>query len=603
MALPRLLPRHGRVDDTGAVAIVVAISSLLLFGTAALAVDLGNAFNRRRQSQGTADLAALAGAQDLDGTAVGAVKARVTAIDYLTRNLPLGGAMPSLGWDTNGDENDGEIQITQSDTRIRVVVPRRTVEFGIAAAIGHPRTTVTAEATAEIQSPASLMPFYVADGQAGYLCLKDTSNGAGGGAAMRAALLPAATPAFDAGQAPSGTAGSTVTFTGSGLKTITLMYFDGIPGTNVNAAANGKSVSVTVPAGTAGTTVLVKGRESTGGPDFNAGTFTYNAAPPPPAPAITSLTPASGPSTGGTSVVIAGSNLAPNPAVWFGTAGATVTASSATSVTATAPSGSGQVNVTVQVGTQTSNALPFTYTVDSCLGSTGNFGFLDIPRSNVPASNNNSPLEQNIIKGLDHGIQTFPVAQMPAVNTECLSGSTPIAGAILDKGNGVEGANCLLTQTGNKMSASTQAFLDGINNPSLNGRLYNPPAGHARGAIATRTSMDIDSFATYVSGGTVSSFLAGGTVTVDREIVQCPRFSFVPVLNVSGNPQNGYYPIKSFVGVFTEEFVTNGGGSQVSAIKAYVIPTSLLPAVLTNDEVGGTVKFVGSGPRVPVLIG
>ena len=55
------LPRN----DKGAVAVMTAVLAVLLFGMAALVVDLGIARDNRRQAQNTADAAALAAANAL----------------------------------------------------------------------------------------------------------------------------------------------------------------------------------------------------------------------------------------------------------------------------------------------------------------------------------------------------------------------------------------------------------------------------------------------------------------------------------------------------------------------------------------------------------
>jgi hypothetical protein len=88
----------------------------------------------------------------------------------------------------------------------------------------------------------------------------------------------------------------------------------------------------------------------------------------PPAPTVTGLSPASGPTTGGTSVTITGTNLAGASAVAFGSAPATsFTVTSATSITATSPVGAaGTVDVTVTTlgGTSTlASTDHFTYAV------------------------------------------------------------------------------------------------------------------------------------------------------------------------------------------------------------------------------------------------
>jgi sugar lactone lactonase YvrE len=89
-----------------------------------------------------------------------------------------------------------------------------------------------------------------------------------------------------------------------------------------------------------------------------------------PAPVVTSLSPTSGPATGGTSVIITGTNLAGTIAVSFGGTPATVfSVKSSTEVTATAPAEpAGTVAVTVTTGGGVSAAVAaaqFTYVASS----------------------------------------------------------------------------------------------------------------------------------------------------------------------------------------------------------------------------------------------
>jgi hypothetical protein len=81
-------------------------------------------------------------------------------------------------------------------------------------------------------------------------------------------------------------------------------------------------------------------------------------------PAVTSISPNTGPAGGGTSVTVTGINFINVSAVSFGPNVAGVTVNSATQITATAPSGSGTVDVTVttNAGTSpTSSADQYTY--------------------------------------------------------------------------------------------------------------------------------------------------------------------------------------------------------------------------------------------------
>jgi Big-like domain-containing protein/autotransporter-like protein/IPT/TIG domain-containing protein len=76
-------------------------------------------------------------------------------------------------------------------------------------------------------------------------------------------------------------------------------------------------------------------------------------------PAVTSISPNSGPTVGGTSVTITGTNFAGATAVKFGSAAATsFSVNSATSITATSPPGTGIVDVTVTAAGVTSATSP-----------------------------------------------------------------------------------------------------------------------------------------------------------------------------------------------------------------------------------------------------
>jgi hypothetical protein len=75
-----------------------------------------------------------------------------------------------------------------------------------------------------------------------------------------------------------------------------------------------------------------------------------------PAPRIASLSPASGPATGGTTVTITGTDLSETTAVHFGANEATINAKTETSLTLEAPAGTGNVYVTVTTPGGTSPA-------------------------------------------------------------------------------------------------------------------------------------------------------------------------------------------------------------------------------------------------------
>ncbi len=140
------------------------------------------------------------------------------------------------------------------------------------------------------------------------------------------------------------TAGGTpVTITGTGFVSGATVHFGPTAATNV-VVVSATTITATAPAGAAGAvnvTVTTPTGTSATGP---ANQFTYDTPP-----TVTGLSPASGLTTGGTSVTITGTGFVSGATVRFGSNAATnVVVGSATSLTATAPAGAaGAVNVTV----------------------------------------------------------------------------------------------------------------------------------------------------------------------------------------------------------------------------------------------------------------
>src|SRR4051794_4219550 len=104
--------RLARREDVGAVAIITAICSVVLFGVAALTVDIGRLWEVRRQSQSEVDLAALAGALHLrDADQAAACK---VALQYLRTNTPKGqnpADIDSDGQCTATGTGDGQVSV------------------------------------------------------------------------------------------------------------------------------------------------------------------------------------------------------------------------------------------------------------------------------------------------------------------------------------------------------------------------------------------------------------------------------------------------------------------------------------------------------------
>jgi uncharacterized protein YhjY with autotransporter beta-barrel domain len=156
--------------------------------------------------------------------------------------------------------------------------------------------------------------------------------------------------------------GTTVTLSGSGFTGATGVSFGTTPAASFTVV-NASKITAVSPPGSGVVDIIVTGA---GGPSAARASdhFTYTGGAP--APTVTGINPTTGPTTGGTSVTVTGSNFTGATGVKFGTASASFTVNSATSITATAPAGSaGSVNVTVatSAGTSaTSAADQFTYT-------------------------------------------------------------------------------------------------------------------------------------------------------------------------------------------------------------------------------------------------
>jgi hypothetical protein len=150
--------------------------------------------------------------------------------------------------------------------------------------------------------------------------------------------------------------GTTVTISGTNLVFATAVTFGGVAATSFTVDSSSKITAVT-PAGTAGAVDVAV--LTPNGTVTSTGGYTYGNAP-----TITSVSPSSGPTAGGTTVTITGTNFTGAMAVTFGGAAATsYNVNSATQITATSPVGAaGAVNVAVTTagGTATSTGA-YTY--------------------------------------------------------------------------------------------------------------------------------------------------------------------------------------------------------------------------------------------------
>ena len=155
--------------------------------------------------------------------------------------------------------------------------------------------------------------------------------------------------------------GTSVTITGSGLGSLatTTVTFGGVPGSVV--AADSVHVDAVAPAHASGTVDVVVTVNGNSSPVSSADHFTYVAAP-----VVTGVSPDAGPSAGGSTVTITGSNLTGATVTFDGTPAPLVTVVDDGHVTATSPAhAAGIVDVVVSTPSGGSSAVSaadsFTY--------------------------------------------------------------------------------------------------------------------------------------------------------------------------------------------------------------------------------------------------
>ncbi|MFC5373244.1 IPT/TIG domain-containing protein [Brevundimonas faecalis] len=273
--------------------------------------------------------------------------------------------------------------------------------------------------------------------------------------------------------------GTTVTIMGTGFTGATGVTFGGTAATGITVV-NATRITATSPAGTGTVDVRVTtpgGTSATSASDQ----FTYVAAP-----TVTAVSPNSGPSVGGTSVIITGTGFSaasPTGAVKFGATTAAYTINSNTQITATSPAGStGVVDVTVTTlgGTSTTSAADrFNYVAPPTAGNI-TYGTI-IPYNPGSGSATNFSLAANVHGNpTDYAVGSATSAQGGSVSVDSagmVSYTPPV---------GYGGANDSFFYTATNLAGTSSPAVVTltIGNPSLTvswpsgsgvvGQAYNP---------------------------------------------------------------------------------------------------------------------------------
>ena len=611
-------------DEKGAIAVVVALLSIVLFVTAALAVDLGNVWSRKRDVQKQVDVAALSAGYLLPQTAANTTQIANEVAKYLQDNSAVGQSATITGAQLlNGVLTDGEVTFQNDDgsactsdcTRMKVVAPVAEVDFAFAGILGVDTGTVQRDASVRVMGslpPAyDMLPFWLPSGCALGPAQADTDGGTNGGglptpAPTTSTPTPTPTATSTATSSPSGTSTATTSSSPTASPSPSPTFTPGLPvgphtigGASVSAAMGTSrtmsGITVSSPNKIDRATIRFYAPDGSRFVDYAATIKkASNVLNVPSFQASTEVTDTPGEwkvyalvqrnkiteissnnllftVTGGTP-----SSSAPP------SASASSTSSASASPSPTASSSSTPAPTSVPVG---------------CMGQDrGNFGQLDSPRKGLSGSNNKR-LALNVAEGLDHQLVPFQFAPGQTPSKDCGSSNKGyITGAQPDNVS-LDGRNCIQSDTGNDGPSIYDGMIAGVDGKP--GRLSIARPGNSTSPLCVGRSNMVIGSAT-INNDLLSCFLRNGATLadvvssdganesmLDPSVLESPRMVWLPVVYATDRAQKNFQPILEFVPAFiTDETQTAGpsvhnglevNGSSVKVMSVFVFDKDALP--------------------------
>jgi hypothetical protein len=361
--------------------------------------------------------------------------------------------------------------------------------------------------------------------------------------------------------------GTAVTITGTNFAAGATVTFGSAAATNVGVV-NSTTITATTPAGSAGVvTVTVTNPGSQSGSLTNG--YTYVVVP-----TVSSVSPSSGTTLGGTAVTITGTNFAAGAGVTFGGAAATnVVVVNGTTITATTPAGSaGAVTVTVTVNGQSGSlANGFTYIAPPTVSSVSPSSGTTLGGTAVTITGT------NFAAGATASFGGAAATNVVVVNSTTITATTPAGSA-----GAVTVTVTVNGQNGSLTNGYTYVVVPTITSVSPNN---GPPAG---GTAVTITGTNFAAGATVTFGGTAATNVVvvnGTTITATTPAHASGAVTVTVTVNgQSGNLANGF---------------TYNGGVAISFVQvAAATPqssTTTLPVAFTGAETAGDLNVVVVG--------
>lgn len=596
-----LTRRHIR-NDQGATALLTATLSLALFGSAAIAVDLGNAFARKGDTRVQADFATLAGASHLPDQA-----AAVSAVaQYLVENgtrddagLAATDVTTMASRLADGDMANGEVEFLDR-FRIRVTTPAARVNFGFAGifadddAPGPSGMKVASDATAILGTPRgnSVLPMYVANPSPGDpgcdFGLQTLTDPPGGH------VVPAVVPTlrYD-------------TDTNDNQLDGIIAYQGGVQVGSIDVDATDGTITLSAQKLTDALWVGFFRSDDPAAPVIEVHRSTWSS--PEGEGAVTEP-------SGGTISVAVPTEVTEVEGLWY------------VRIKQTGPD--------KWSDKQEAQPLSIGDAPYECLGGNrdGNFGTLAMPRDTNNSSNADGWIARNIAVGLQAplSLDLFPMDPVPWL---CHGG---MAEAVISdsKTNRNPGTNCLGTDTGMTHTNATPGFITGYGSEYEGlldtGSSSEDPDGS--GGCAPDGSTDaLDILDRDVNNDLLTCFLTDNTTTLGDvarkgytggarfhpKIYESPRFAWVPVFKQETEQgSSNYHTIVDFRPAFITEqpmtatkensavgtSTTNGlgvVGNKLETIKIIFLNVNALPDGIASTPIG---PYLGVGPEVLRLV-
>ncbi|MCW2842518.1 MAG: hypothetical protein JWN22_434 [Nocardioides sp.] len=596
---------RGRDDERGAIAVITAVASVLLFAVAALTVDIGNAWAVRGLLQVQADSAAVYAADALPVTTSGssAASSQLTVAKRVayqvvchpvrgqrSANPAMPATCPSSPTDTSLNSyaqsllDSGAVSFPTT-TQVTVVSPTARVDFGLGAVAGADGTTEAKTATARVYSPGTAAPIALS-----LQCALSAAGTVPGFGDLASSTVPLNYVAAGAlGPASSAEPDSATTLAnlqpgaaGNILGALT-------PASTTQGSTAAVSTSLTFPSTVAGSAAALGGTYSL---RFYRGTDHYDTA-------------SVGYTAAGASPVTIPTTVRDTAGTWYVQA----------NVAPSAPAG-GSARWTTAGSHQT-------FTVNPPAGLTsltacGNL--VDSPR----ADTNNTvgaagALRKNIVEGLDHALTTHPalvtLSPPATVNATSVVGvlnsglvnctSSPSSVSDTDATRSEPLANCVTVATdGARATEFTEGFV-GDTTGAFKGRLNCSvdPTSCAHGSFALSgfpgQTYNDDTLTDYAAhAGLLSSTLFWGLSTyltdevpavtppssaLDSDLYESPRFMWVAVASRTvGATGCTQCPVLTFRPLFITQQQPTGMAAVDSLISQLTVAAGSLSAAITS---------------------